>query len=540
MTASTANARFRRDVNLLGLTFVSLGSIIGSGWLLGALYAAQIAGPAALISWGIGAVFMLLLALIHAELGGAFPFAAGVARFPHAAYGAVIGFAIGWIWWLGSVTVAPIEVEAALQYFTHYVSWLTTTSGGKTVLTAQGYGIAVALMFAFSVVNVLGVRRLARTNTAIVTWKIAIPVIAIVAIAVTRFHTANFHALGGFAPYGFRGIFSAISTGGVIFAYNGFEQAIQLGGESANPRRNIPLAVIGAIVAGVVIYVLLEVVFLGALHPSDLAHGWAKLAFKGSAGPFAGIASAIGLSWLAILLYVDAAVSPGGTGLLYTAASSRVAYALGHDRFVPRTVARLSQRGVPDVAILISFAVGAIVFLPFPGWQKLVGFITSAAALAYGMAPLALSALRRQLPNLDRPFRLPLEPVLAPAGFVVANLIVYWSEWSVVWRLVAAIAIGFGVFSVYRLLGRGELPAIELRPAAWFPPQLAGLLVLSYLGQYGGRKVIPFWWDVGAVAAFSVAIYVLAVRLRLPPERARAYVQELADEDEETATALDT
>ena len=125
-------------------------------------------------------------------------------------------------------------------------------------------------------------------------------------------------------PFGFHGVFSAMATGGVIFAYQGFEQAVQLGGESANPRRNIPIAVIGAMLIGVVIYMLLQVAFIGALEPSDLKHGWSKLAFNGLVGPFAGLASAVGLGWLAILLYIDAAISPGGTGLLYTGTSARV------------------------------------------------------------------------------------------------------------------------------------------------------------------------------------------------------------------------
>ncbi len=166
---------WRRDVGLTSLMFVSVGSIIGSGWLFGALYASQQAGPAALISWGLGAVFMMALALIHAELGGAYPVAGGTARFPHYSHGSMVGYTIGWLWWLGAATVAPIEVEAALQYFTHYVSWLTKTAGGETVLTGQGYAVAIVLMAVFTVVNLLGVRWLAKSNTPITAWKIAIP-----------------------------------------------------------------------------------------------------------------------------------------------------------------------------------------------------------------------------------------------------------------------------------------------------------------------------------------------------------------------------
>jgi amino acid transporter len=520
--------RLRRDVGLLPLMFVSVGSIIGSGWLFGALYASQQAGPAALISWGLGALFMLTLALIHAELGAAFPVAGGTARFPHYSHGSTVGYAIGWLWWLGAATVAPIEVEAALQYFTHYVSWLTTTSGGSTVLTAQGYGAAVVLMAIFTFVNIMGVRWLARANTPITAWKIAIPVIALIALMATRFHGGNFSAAGGFMPFGFHGVFSALATGGVIFAYQGFEQAIQLGGESRDPHRNIPLAVIGAMILGVVVYMLLQVAFLGALEPGDLSHGWSKLAFHGLVGPFAGLASGVGLAWLAILLYVDAAVSPGGTGLLYVGTSARVSYAVSRNGWWPDWFSTLSYRGIPLVATGLSFLVGIVVFLPFPGWQKLVAFITAASSMSYGMACIALSALRKQEPDRARPFRLPAAWFLSPFGFVVADLVVYWSGWKTVWRLEVALAIGWVVFALYRAFGdRRRLPRLDLRGALWLPPYLAGLALISWLGQYDGRGLIPFWWDIGVVAAFSVAIFALAVSLRLPPDETREYVANL-------------
>jgi amino acid transporter len=261
----------RRDVGLTSLMFVSVGSIIGSGWLFGALYASQQAGPAALVSWGLGAVFMLALALVHAELGGAYPVSGGTARFPHYSHGSTVGYAMGWLWWLGAVTVAPIEVEAALQYFTHYVSWLTTTSGSATVLTTQGYIVAVVLMAVFTVINVLGVRWLAETNKIVVWWKILVPAVTVIALVATSRHGSNFSAAGGFMPYGWKGVLLALSSGGVVFACAGFEQAVQLGGESRRPGRNIPLAMIGAIVLTLLLYIALQVAFIAALDPSTLS-----------------------------------------------------------------------------------------------------------------------------------------------------------------------------------------------------------------------------------------------------------------------------
>src|SRR5436190_22004431 len=194
--AATAAARperkLQRDVGLVGLLFASVGSIIGSGWLFGALSASSVAGPAALISWVLGGAGMLLLALVHAELGGMYPVAGGSARFPHYAFGSLIGFAGGWFAFLGAVTTAPIEVEAALQYASNYISGLITTSGDTAVLTFQGYLVAAALMPLFSVVNVIGVKWLSESNKAIVWWKIFIPVLTVFALLFTSFHTDNF------------------------------------------------------------------------------------------------------------------------------------------------------------------------------------------------------------------------------------------------------------------------------------------------------------------------------------------------------------
>jgi amino acid transporter len=267
--------KLHREVNTIGLLFVCLGSVIGSGWLFGALYASQIAGPASIISWVLGALVMLVLALVHAELGGMYPVAGGSARYPHFAFGSLAGFATGWIVWVGAVTVAPIEVLAALQYLTHYFPWLTSTSGGVTVLTPIGIVISVILMALFTVINLLGVASLAKSNNVIMVWKIAIPFLAVAVIMILSFHTTNFtsSAHGGFGPFGIQGVLSAIATGGIIFSYQGFEQAIQFGGETRNPGRNIPFAVIGSMLVGLVLYILLQIAFLGALEPENLKKG---------------------------------------------------------------------------------------------------------------------------------------------------------------------------------------------------------------------------------------------------------------------------
>src|SRR5206468_5152708 len=113
----------RRSVGFYGLMFVSLGSIIGSGWLLGALNAAQVAGPASVLSWVLAACMLALLALAYAELGAAYPVAGGAARFPYYSHGPIAGFTAGWASWLQAVFIAPIEVLAAITY-SNSVGWV--------------------------------------------------------------------------------------------------------------------------------------------------------------------------------------------------------------------------------------------------------------------------------------------------------------------------------------------------------------------------------------------------------------------------------
>jgi amino acid transporter len=514
----------RRDIGFIGLLWASGGSIIGSGWLFGAQGALATAGPAAIISWGIGALAILLLALVHAELGAMYPVAGGTARFPHYAFGGAVGASFGWFSWLQAATVAPIEVMAVIQYGQHYSfasDWMKV-SGGQNVLTGKGVVAAVVLMAIFTAINFLSVRRLAHTNSTATWWKVGVPVLTIVVLAIVSLHPGNFSAADGFAPSGAAGILAAVSTSGIIFALLGFEQADQLAGESANPRRDIPRAVIGAIVIGAIIYILLQVVFLMALPASQIGATWAGSPYTTFSGPFAQLASLAGVGWLASILYVDALISPGGTGLIYTTAASRVSYGLSRNGYVPTIYERTDRRGIPWFGLITAFVVGCICFLPFPSWTSLVGLITSASVLMYAGAPLALGALRARLPEAERPYRAPAAPVLAPLAFAVANLLILWSGWTTDWKLGVAILIGYVILAANRLLKLNPTtPQFEIRSALWLPVYLLGMGAIVYVSDFGpiAHPWFPLWWDMLAVTAFSLTIYFWAQRVALPADK---------------------
>ena len=115
------------------------------------------------------------------------------------------------------------------------------------------------------------------------------------------------------------------------------------------------------------------------------------------------------------------------------------------------------------MSIIASFLIGCIAFLPFPAWSALVEFIISATVIGYAAVPLAFGAMRRQEPDHPRPFKLPAGEVIAVVAFVIANLVIYWTGWDVLWRLYIAIAIGFVLLGIGRIVNPSEfVPSARL------------------------------------------------------------------------------
>jgi amino acid transporter len=261
------------------------------------------------------------------------------------------------------------------------------------------------------------------------------------------------------------------------------------------------------------------------------------------------------LAWLAWILRVDAVISPGGTGLIYLTSASRISFGLSKNGYIPEAFERNNSRKVPVVSIIVSAVIGLLFLLPFPSWGKLVGVVTSASVLMYAGAPLALGALRRQKPDLPRVYRLPYGEVLAPLGFVLASLIVYWSGWGTYSTLIVVIILGYilmGISFAFHL--NPNQPVIDWNGALWVVPYLVGMGIISYLGGFGGSGIIggvgpfktwlvgggvsahklvavsphiPLYWDILVVTVFSLAIYYLAMYLRLPGAKVDQYVAEV-------------
>jgi amino acid transporter len=532
VTGRPVDVGLKREMGFIGAMWASETSIIGSGWLFGSYFAAAAIGGAALLAWIIAGVIVIVLALVHAELGGMFPVAGGTARFPHLAFGSGAGISFGFFSWLQAVTVAPIECFAVMEYgqywmTAHNITIFDATTG---LVTHTGFVVTIVLMAIMTAVNFFAMRLFNYINAGITWWKVAIPIFAIV-ILLFHFHSSNLSAGGGFLPRWsnvsgvvthlgttsdqLKALLAAIPGAGIVFAYLGFEQADQLAGEVKNPQRNLPWAIIGAILLGTVIYVLLQLVYLGATPASLLGpKGFAGLSATNPivVGPFAGLTALVIAKWVGAVLRVDAFISPYGTGQMYQTSTSRVGYGLGRNRYYPSLFTKTDKNGVPWFSLIISFVFGLVFLLPFPSWHSLVGLVSSASVLMYAGAPLSLGAFRKVLPDANRPYRLPGAFVLAPLAFIFANLIIYWSGFETLWKLGVAIIAGY-LLILMHFSDNPHAPKINWSKSAWLGAYLLGMGIISWQGQFGPENTfrIPFWYDMGIVAVFSLVIFYWAL-----------------------------
>ncbi len=527
--------RLRRELHLIDLVMMALGSIIGAGWLFAAAEAAQMAGPASIVSWLIGGLAMLCISLVYAELGSMIPEAGATIRYPHYSHGVLVGFTVGWAQWIAYAAVPVAESTAVVDFTAPHFPVLAASSALQVV-------VKLALVGLFIIINLFAVKVFSRVNVGFTFLKLLLPPITIVAVFEAAHHFGNFTS-HGFAPAGVAGILHATAAAGVVFAYAGFRAPVEMAGEAKNPRRDIPIALFVAIGFSIVVYELLQGVFVAALPSHVLAHGWASLNLV-AASPFVGLATLIGVMWLGKLLTVGSAFSPAVTGNIYTGTSSRLLYAMSRNRYLPPVLGKLHHRTrAPFVAVFVSSVIGML-FLPF---QALIGVITAASVLTYVTGPTASAVIRRRSDRGANSFHLPGFHVIGPVAFVVGSLLIYWTGWNTDWKVLVLVLVGvvlFVILSRYVWAGRTHtLTKADFRSGWWFIAYLVALLGLSLIGsgQFGSpldhhRGILHFPSDIVVVSVVSLCFYYLGVRSGLHPDEIPFEDLDLA-EGPETDTA---
>jgi amino acid transporter len=516
----SADKRLRKTMGFTHLLFLSLAAIIGSGWLFASLKGAALAGPAVILSWVIGAILVIFVALTYAELSGMLPRSGSLSRYPNLTHGAYFGWFMGWAYFLAAVTVPAIEAEAVVTYVGGQtdVGLVHTVDGVPVMKWPNGVLFGVGLMFLFFILNYFGIKLLSEVNRWVTVWKLVIPTISAIFLF-TVVHGSNYHAYhGGFAPTGAASIFSAIATAGILFAYLGFRQALDFAGEARNPQRDVPRATILSVLIAMVVYVLLQITFIGVINwkAAGIAPGnWGGLlSTPWATAPFLDAFRAAGVGWLATyawVLLVDAGISPAGTGWVYMGATTRNVYGVAVHGFIPKVFQRSNSWGIPWASALVAAVVGILFMYPAPSWYELVGIITGMTALTYIGGGIAVPLLRKHAPNLRRPFRLSWYWLWSPLSFLAAILIVYWGGYAVDVQLYAAVFLGLPVFVWYYAPRNAWFPTSTAR---WLAAA-AGVVFLAawcYIQDSGGivMRVVPANTGIAAPGSWGFVVYFVA------------------------------
>ncbi|WXK81794.1 APC family permease [Streptomyces sirii] len=507
----------RRDLGFWGLTGIGFSNIVGSGWLFAAMYAAQTAGPAALLSW-IGAGLLCgLIALVLIELGASRPEGGGTVRWPLFASGRLVGTLIGWSTLL-SVGGTAAEISAIMQYAAHYLPGIYN---GHT-LTLAGLALAAGLSVLLTALNWFAVRMFAQLNNLITVFKIVVPVVTVLALIASGWHSGRLTDHGGFAPYGYVACLTALAGGGIVYSVNGFQAPLDFSGETRNPRRTIPGAVLTGIALAVAMYLALQLAYLFTVPENLLGNGWQGVSFD---SPFGQLALILNLHWLSSLLYADAVISPGGSAYVGVAIDARHTYALAKNGTIPRYFMKVNQRyGIPRRALVINLLVIVVFLLPFGGWQDIVSVMGDMYLLIYAASAVAVAVFRAE-PGGRTAGWVPGLGWIAPLSFVVAGEFVYWSGWHDLRLALPLVLAGLLIFLAMHRPGARDAAAIErdgagpsrplgveLRTGAWLVAYLIGLIVLSWLGTFEGSGHLPAPYDSIAVAALALVVFFWAVR----------------------------
>lgn len=377
---------------LLGLGFglaVIVGSTIGVGILRtpGLVAGHLLSSPAILVAWVVGGLYTLLGSVCMAELGTMMPQAGGYYVYARRGFGNWVGFAVGWTDWLTYCTVLA------------YASIGLAEFSGVLLPALAGWvrPIAVVTLLAMVALQWAGLKVSARFQE----WTTAVKFLAFLALVVAAF------TMGPMSPHGARGLqapgdapgltFTGIilALQAVVIAYGGWQSALYFTEEDRDPARNLPRAMIGGVFSVIAVYLLVNLALLAVLPIPDIAK---------STLPGADVAAIIAgdrgkqiltvLSVLSLLPLLNAILMIG----------TRILFAMGRDKLLPRRAASVNAGGTPDVATVVTTGV-AVLLIASGTFQNLIALASVFLAANYCVCCLALVVLRRREPGVARPFR---------------------------------------------------------------------------------------------------------------------------------------
>ncbi|MFZ9034568.1 MAG: APC family permease [Francisellaceae bacterium] len=437
----------KEKIGLLSATFMGISAIIGSGWLFSPYVAAHISGPAAILAWIIGAIIVLVLGLCFSEIAALYPLRGLSAVITSISHNKYFGFPFAIANWLGIIAVVALEADATIQYLINLFPTIDHLFYSNHQMTPLGNGCAAILVLFYSIINFWGVKLLAKTNNIITLLKLFIPLLTIIVVAFTAFHPQNFTAdRGNVMPYGFSSVIATILAAGIIVSFNGFQSIVSFASEIKKPHRTIPMALCLSISTCLVIYLLLQIVFIAALPPELLQSGWHQLAMS---APMVQLTGLIGLNFFAIILYTGATVAPLGTAITFTGSASRMFTAMARQKQMPKYFDHVHEKyGVSRRSLIFNTILALIFLFLFKSWSDLAEVLGLFHVLSYITVPLAMTVFRQETRRSDYKFYLPGGGIIALLLFFVFNYLISFGSVRIVSELVIMIIV-FQVIFVF-------------------------------------------------------------------------------------------
>jgi APA family basic amino acid/polyamine antiporter len=460
MLVTAERDRGRLNSSALGpfsLTLLGIASVVGAGiFAVTGEAAAEHAGPAVVISFLLAGVVAGLTALCYAELASMIPAAGSTYSYAFAAFGSFIGWFIGWDLLLEYLFAASTVAVSWSAYFVDLLGSVGITFPEELAKPPLGDdpGIvnlpALAVMLLTSAALWLGTRESAIANNAMVLLKLSILGLL---VAVGGFYviSSNYEpfiptAGGGFGDFGWSGVLRG--AGVVFFAYIGFDAVATAAAEARNPRRTVPIGLLGTVVIATAIYVAVGAVLVGLVNYRELGVG----------DPIAVALEAGGrdLDWLLKLTDVAAVVGLASTVLVTLYGQTRIFMRMSEDGMLPPAFGRVDPKTkTPQFAIVLSALAGGVVagLVPLSILGELISIGT---LLAFIIVSAGVVHLRRSRPELERPFRVPALPLVAGTA-IVASLALMATLPGDTWiRLAVWTALGLAIYFMYARQHSGE------------------------------------------------------------------------------------
>ncbi len=418
----------KRTLNLLDATSVGIGAIIGAGIFVVLGIAIGYAGPSIIFSIIIAGIVASFTAFSFAELGSAIPKEGGAYQYAFELISPFAGFLVGCLW-----LFAQIVAGAAISL--GFASYFVAIFPGFSVKI-----VAVLAALVLTGLNLVGIKQSTTINNVLVIIKIAI-LGSFIGFGLFQTHPQN---LLQFGPNGIFGVLQG--AGFIFFAYLGFGRIAALGEEVKNPERNVPLAILIALIVSIVIYVLTAFTATGLLDYRTLAQ---------SGSPLAEASKATGNLTLVAAISVGALIATVSVLLTNLIGLSRIAYAMSRNGQLPKSISKVSSRfGTPYVSVLVMGAL--LTVLAFALDLKQAAAITSFALLAtHVIVNLSAIRLRKKMPSSATKFRVPFFPLIPTLG-LLSCVILMFSLPQESWVAAAAVV---ALSAVLYLLRRKQLRA---------------------------------------------------------------------------------